>query len=160
MTHTFDWNRFLTSDPATATLIECTESAVDDLVLTAPRQSGIDPRIVRGGRCATPAALFHEWAAALQFPHYFGENWDAFEECLADLDWLPGDCHVIVITTMDRVLADAPADFKSFAGILAAIAAQQNRDNDGPPTRFLLHTAHGKAKITRARFAGSGLEIA
>ncbi|QIS02446.1 hypothetical protein F5X71_09020 [Nocardia brasiliensis] len=45
---------------------------------------------VRGQRMRTTTELFAEFAAAFQFPWYFGQNWAAFDECMTDLDdWLP-----------------------------------------------------------------------
>jgi hypothetical protein len=46
-------------------------------------------RTLRGVKMQTVQQLFDEFAAALQFPWYFGENWAAFDECLTDLAWLP-----------------------------------------------------------------------
>ena len=37
-------------------------------------------------------------AAALAFPHWFGENWDALEDCLADLAWRKGEGHVVLFS--------------------------------------------------------------
>ena len=36
------------------------------------------------------AAVFDEFAAAFQFPYYFGRNKDAFDECMRDLDEFVG----------------------------------------------------------------------
>lgn len=40
--------------------------------------------------------LFAELALKLRFPSYFGANWDALDECIADLEWLKGDRFAIV----------------------------------------------------------------
>lgn len=66
---------------------------------------------IRGGKSRHVGAFFDEAAAALQFPYYFGENWDAFWDCLTDLSWLPGAGHLLVVDEADQLLADAPGDF-------------------------------------------------
>jgi Barstar (barnase inhibitor) len=75
-------------------------------------ESGVTVRFLRGKRMRTCDALFAEIAAALQFPHYFGANWAALDECLCDLEWLPGngylfmfdDAHLIGSEEADRAL--------------------------------------------------------
>jgi hypothetical protein len=36
-------------------------------------------------------------AEAMRFPDYFGGNWDAFDECLRDMEWLPSKGYVLVV---------------------------------------------------------------
>lgn len=62
-------------------------------------------RFLRGHRMTTVNTLFDEFAAALQFPYYFGENWDALDECITDLEWLPGDSYALVITNAVQLLS-------------------------------------------------------
>jgi hypothetical protein len=69
--------------------------------------AGLVVRIARGRKSRTRAALFDEFAAALQFPLYFGENADAFDECLSELESLPRRAgFVILITEPEQVLVD------------------------------------------------------
>lgn len=87
-------------------ILECDPRAADETVL-AWSESGLVVRVVRGRKMRTLQGLFDEFAAALQFPWYFGENADAFDECIADLDWLPPhEGYVIVIKDPGQVLAD------------------------------------------------------
>ena len=41
--------------------------------------------------------LFAGVSQALQFPEWFGYNWDAFNDCLRDLEWLPGKGYVLIL---------------------------------------------------------------
>ena len=75
-------------------------------------------RFVRGRKCNTAPELFDEFAAALQFPYYFGENWNAFEDCISNLDWLDCDLCVVVILDANRLLPDSPDEFKLLMDML------------------------------------------
>jgi RNAse (barnase) inhibitor barstar len=59
-----------------------------------------------------------ELADALQFPEYFGHNWDALEECLADLEWLPAKGYVLLFTEAECILAGNEDDFATFLEVL------------------------------------------
>lgn len=59
--------------------------------------AGLVVRAVRGRKTRTRQALFNEFAAALQFPYYFGENWPAFNECVADLDWISAPAGIVIL---------------------------------------------------------------
>src|ERR1700730_6975517 len=71
-------------------------------------------RCIDGRRCTTKVELLSAFARALEFPSYFGRNWDAFEECLTDLSWMPAAGFLIIVTNAERVLAASDADYATF----------------------------------------------
>ena len=48
-------------------------------------------------RFADKAQLLKNIASALDFPDWFGHNWDALEDCLTDLSWRDAPGHVLLI---------------------------------------------------------------
>ncbi|MFD4366234.1 barstar family protein [Rhodococcus sp. NPDC058521] len=81
-----------------------------DQVAAESREAGMVARVVRGSRMRTLGALFDEFAASFQFPHYFGHNKDAFDECMRDLDEFTGGGagYVVVVRDSEQLLADEP----------------------------------------------------
>jgi hypothetical protein len=64
--------------------------------------------------------MLSKLAEALEFPAWFGGNWDALEDCLTDLSWLNAAGHVLLI----EGAAGAPADdLGVLEDVLAAAAA-------------------------------------
>jgi RNAse (barnase) inhibitor barstar len=50
-------------------------------------------------------------AAALRFPDYFGHNWDAFYECLTDLEQASGTGIVVVLRQASGFARTEPDEF-------------------------------------------------
>lgn len=75
-------------------------------------------RLVRGVKCETGRGFFDQIAPALQFMPYFGDNWNAFDECLVSL-WQASDSLVLFVTDGENFLTGSDADFASFVKIIA-----------------------------------------
>lgn len=48
---------------------------------------------------------------AMAFPEWFGHNWDALLDCLADLGWRPAEGYVVILEHCDGIHGRAEADF-------------------------------------------------
>lgn len=76
---------------------------------------GVAVRVVRGRKMRDVAGVFNEFAAALQFPTYFGENKAAFDECIREADEFSRDAGLVVLLTEpDQILADEPVESLSW----------------------------------------------
>ncbi len=77
-----------------------------------------DFRVVRlKGRLRRRRDLFRALFTELKFPKYFGQNWDALEECLCDLTWLDSPAGVVLLH--DQLPLADPLQRKTYLAILA-----------------------------------------
>jgi hypothetical protein len=128
--------------------------------------AGLLVRSVRGGKSRTVDRMFDEVSAAWQFPGYFGENWNAFDECIADMDWLdPGRGIVFVVREPDLFLVDeSRGDLAVFADVLArahaeyhgAIALGESWDRPPVPFHVVLLTSSAQREATVKRWGAAG----
>lgn len=121
-------------------------------------ESGLTARVVRGRKMRTLRGLLDEFAAALQFPLYFGQNEDAFNEAIAELETLPtGEGYVVTITEPDQVLADEDAAALGWLARSLTSAAEEWAEPvdlgewwDRPAVPFHVVLAGDSAQIERA----------
>ena len=59
---------------------------------------------------------------ALNFPSYFGMNWDAFEECLTDFEWCVANGYVIVLRGIETFPQSVPKELKIAINIFKSAA--------------------------------------
>jgi Barstar (barnase inhibitor) len=109
-------------------------------------------RVMRGNKMQRLDDLYDEFSAALQFPEYFGENWAAFDECLADLEWLPAPGYVLLISSAVEVLSLEPEkQFATFVRILSGICAEWARAKSPKPFHVMLQCAESDVETLRRR---------
>jgi hypothetical protein len=94
-------------------------------------------------------SLLRAISSSLCFPEYFGMNWDALEECIRDLSWLPkGDVLLVHESVPLR------GDYKSleiYLSILSNAAVKWMKSKDRrlliafpPGSEAVVHSAAGR----------------
>jgi hypothetical protein len=91
-----------------------------DEILDATRGSALKIAHIGLKGVSEKEALMQHIAQALEFPRWFGGNWDALEDCLTDLSWSKAGGHVLLIEGAEGL----PADERGIlVDILASAAA-------------------------------------
>lgn len=150
-----------TPTPPWSSLLVVPAGTTATALVKAP--AGFVLRVIHGKKCSTPAALFTEFAKALDFPDYFGHNWDAMEECLADLEWLPAKGYILLLTDAQAVLsADKDEDeYETLLEILSDAGEAWSKGQAGGGSKSIpFHTLFAVASHEAPKRKHWGLEQA
>ncbi|MFD8971788.1 barstar family protein [Streptomyces sp. NPDC059593] len=83
-----------------------------------PRSGSVYVAHLDGREMTDEVSTFQEFQEALKFPEYFGWNWNAFHDCLRDLQWLSSDHHVLIIESAEQALSEDEAARKELLASL------------------------------------------
>lgn len=70
--------------------------------------------IIDGAKCVDLRSSIAHIASAFKFPDYYGENLDAFDECINDLEWLTESNYAIVIENSNLLMVEDTKDNKLY----------------------------------------------
>ena len=75
------------------------------------------------GACTEPSEVLARLAEQLQFPAWFGQNWDALADCLTDFSWREAVGYVLVLEQLGDFRAAGDDDFDTLIEILSDASA-------------------------------------
>jgi hypothetical protein len=119
--------RAMLADPSLCGVYTVAPGADDDY-LAAARALDFAAVAIDLDGCAGKDDAIARIAAALRFPEWFGGNWDALADSLADLSWLPAPGYVLLLARADAWRAADPAAFEALAAILEEAAGRWARE--------------------------------
>jgi len=104
-----DWNRVLKSSANSGVYHVATDE--DDLQIgELASVRGLCLADIDLSDVEDKPGFLRETARALEFPDYFGTNWDALNDCLTDLSWRPCAGHVLLFRGFQSFADTAGAD--------------------------------------------------
>jgi RNAse (barnase) inhibitor barstar len=108
------------------TVVDLDQSTLTDWGWQRSIKENISVRFIRGKKAQSARSCFDEFAASLQFPYYFGENWDALADCMTDFSWIDREKLLIIIFDSPSLLQDAPRNnFELLVKILNSATEQR-----------------------------------
>lgn len=104
-------------DPTQAGIYFVTNDDLNEIDDDARQSDAMVCRIDLDG-CADKDDLLQRFAEAFDFPASFGRNWDALEDSLADLSWLPAPGYLLLLDHIDDLRDSDEADCDTLFQIL------------------------------------------
>lgn len=94
------------------------KQSISEAVEQIAAEPGTKVFYLDGKKINSKETFLSKAAEAMQFPTYFGANWDAFDECITDLTWCPAEKYVIFYDDADIFAQAEPTQYQIALDIL------------------------------------------
>jgi hypothetical protein len=115
--------RAMLADPTMCGVYTVARGADDDY-LDAARSLDFAATAIDFDGCTGKDDAIARMAAALRFPEWFGGNWDALADSVADLSWLPAPGYLLLLARTDAWRDADPVAFGTLSAILEDASAR------------------------------------
>jgi hypothetical protein len=78
---------------------------------------------------------------ALRFPRYFGWNWDALEECLGDLSWMPPTIDRVILVHESLPFSPGGEQLNVYLAVLREAIRRRTESPSGPKLEVVFSSA-------------------
>jgi hypothetical protein len=88
---------------------------------------------LQGQKMKIKKTFFNEFNKSLKFPNYFGNNWDAFDECINDLSWMDfkkNGCIFFISRSLSLLKDENINDFSIFINIIKDMVSSKTKSKN------------------------------
>ena len=75
------------------------------------QEDGFQLFYINGKKVTSKVKFLQAAAEAMNFPEYFGDNWDAFSDCINDLSWLSAAGYILLYSQPDNFAKNDPEEW-------------------------------------------------
>ena len=101
------------------------------------QDQGTKVYILDGTKITDRATLLQQFDTVMEFPEYFGHNWDALKDCLTELDGHEIDRYIISIDRLEQFTTNDPTQWTNFMDVCKSVI-EYWQDTE-TPMYILLH---------------------
>jgi RNAse (barnase) inhibitor barstar len=110
------------ADPAKAGVYHLPQTDKKQL-MSAAKAGGLAAFRVNLAKAGDKEQMLAAIAKALKFPDWFGHNFDALADCLADMSWKPAEGYLVLLEHCDGIHGKAEENFVSTLQIFEQAAS-------------------------------------
>ncbi len=85
------------------------------------QDNGTKVFVLDGTKIVDRTTLLQQFDTVMQFPEYFGHNWDALKDCLTELDGHEVDRYIITIDSLEHFAASDREQWSNFMDVCKSV---------------------------------------